>query len=227
MESIDGLTIERDFIDLNEQARNEVMQDSRTRARNMAINAYVGIGPPLSGVVVLDAETANDLSYRHGLLRQQAERLQEAAATYSLLAGEADATVLALSESINSEIRQAEALNRKINRQLSLVPEAEWHVYIATIHAQADEEFRARGRAEPTAEDWRELRFCESSETYDIDTGNTFYGAYQFTQDTWFTVGGQGNPAHAHPAEQDARARLLYSQRGSQPWPICGRYLPG
>ena len=44
--------------------------------------------------------------------------------------------------------------------------------------------------------------------------------------ETWGTVGGEGNPADAHPAEQDARARLLFAQRGRQPWPICGRYLP-
>ena len=74
--AVDGLTIERDFIELNDQARNDVMQQSRTRARNMAINAYIGIGPPLSGLVVFDAESANDLSFRNGLLRQQAERLQ-------------------------------------------------------------------------------------------------------------------------------------------------------
>ena len=85
---------------------------------------------------------------------------------------------------------------------------------------------RYQPATEPTAEQWRKLRFCESTETYNIDTGNTFYGAYQFTWDTWQTVGGSGNPALAPAAEQDARARLLYAQRGSQPWPICGRFLP-
>lgn len=226
LDAIDGLTIERDFIELNDQGRNEVMQASRTRARNMAVNAYIGIGPPLSGFVALDAASANDLSYRNGLLRHQASRMQEAAETYALLAGEADATVLSLGDSINDEIRQAEAASRALNRQQELIPHAEWVVSIAEIHARADATFARSRRAEPTAEQWRQLRFCESTETYTIDTGNSFYGAYQFTWETWGTVGGSDNPADAPPEEQDARARLLYADRGSQPWPVCGRYLP-
>ena len=226
LDTVDGLTIERDFIELNDQARNDVMQNARQRARNMSINAYIGIGPPLSGIVVFDAESANDLSYRNGLLRQQAERLQEAAQTYALLAGEADENVLALGDKINDELRVSEALSRALARTVEQIPYAEWVVSIAEIHRLADESFAESGRREPTAEQWRQLRFCESTETYNIDTGNTFYGAYQFTWETWGTVLGEGNPAHTPPAEQDARARLLYSRRGSQPWPICGRFLP-
>ena len=33
------------------------------------------------------------------------------------------------------------------------------------------------------------------------------------------------DPAAAAPADQDAMARALYSERGAQPWPYCGRYL--
>lgn len=226
LESIDGLTIERDFIELNQQARNERLQEARTQARNMSIDAYIGIGPPASGIVVLDAESANDLAYRNGLLRHQAERLQTAAQTYAFLAGEADGSVLTLADSINDGLRQAEALNRDLARQTDRVAQAEWTVSIAKIHADADAIFERTRRAEPTPEQWAALRFCESTETYNIDTGNTFYGAYQFTWETWGTVGGDDNPAHAPPAEQDARARLLYADRGSQPWPICGRFLP-
>jgi len=223
--NVDGLTIERDFIQLNDQARNERMQESRTRARNMAVNAYIGIGPPVSGVVVLDATSANDLNYRNGLLRQQGERLQIAAETYAVLAGQADASVLELADSINGEIRQSEALSRDLARQVNKIPHAQWVVSIAEINRRADLEFEVSGRREPTPEQWAKLRFCESTETYNIDNGNTFYGAYQFTWETWGTVGGQDNPAHAPPEEQDARARWLYATRGHQPWPICGRYI--
>lgn len=226
LDQVDGLTIERDFIELNDQARNEIMQDARTRARNMAINAYIGIGPPLQGAAVLDAESANDLSYRNGLLRHQAERMQDAAVTYSVLAGEANATVLELADSINDEIRVAEAHSRALTRVTEKIRDAEWVVSIAEIHYKADLAFADSRRGDPTPEQWRLLRFCESTETYGIDTGNSFYGAYQFTWDTWTTVGGEGNPAHAPAAEQDARARWLYATRGSQPWPICGRFLP-
>ena len=36
---------------------------------------------------------------------------------------------------------------------------------------------------------------------------------------------GEDDPIDNTTAEQDYRAQLLYNGRGSQPWPICGRYL--
>lgn len=67
------------------------------------------------------------------------------------------------------------------------------------------------------------IRACESGGNYSTDTGNGFHGAYQFTQQTWESVGGSGNPASASPAEQDRRAAMLYAREGSGPWPVCGR----
>jgi len=64
---------------------------------------------------------------------------------------------------------------------------------------------------------------CESGGNYSADTGNGFFGAYQFTQSTWASVGGTGNPAAASPAEQDRRAAMLYAQQGTSPWPVCGQ----
>lgn len=66
------------------------------------------------------------------------------------------------------------------------------------------------------------IRSCESGGNYSTNTGNGFYGAYQFDQQTWNSVGGSGNPADASPAEQDARAQALLNSRGSSPWPSCG-----
>jgi hypothetical protein len=64
---------------------------------------------------------------------------------------------------------------------------------------------------------------CESGGDPAANTGNGFYGKYQFTQSTWASVGGTGNPAAASEAEQDRRAAMLYAQQGSSPWPVCGR----
>jgi hypothetical protein len=63
---------------------------------------------------------------------------------------------------------------------------------------------------------------CESGGNPSTDTGNGFYGKYQFTLSTWAGVGGHGNPAHASEAEQDMRAAILYSRSGPAPWPVCG-----
>ncbi len=72
--------------------------------------------------------------------------------------------------------------------------------------------------ADPSANDWLQLRQCESSNRYDINTGNGYYGAYQFVLSTWQSVGGSGYPNDAAPAEQDYRALILYRDRGWEPW---------
>jgi resuscitation-promoting factor RpfA len=72
--------------------------------------------------------------------------------------------------------------------------------------------------ADPSANTWYRLRMCESSNNYSINTGNDHYGAYQFDLATWRSVGGSGYPNRATPAEQNARALILYRERGWQPW---------
>ena len=67
---------------------------------------------------------------------------------------------------------------------------------------------------------------CESGGNPSTDTGNGFYGKYQFTQETWQAVGGTGNPAAASEAEQDRRAAQLYAQAGPLAWPVCGQLAP-
>lgn len=78
----------------------------------------------------------------------------------------------------------------------------------------------------PSPEQWAALRQCESSGNYQaVSRSGKYRGAYQFDHATWAGLGGNGDPAAAPPVEQDARARLLYSQRGTRPWPHCGRHL--
>jgi Transglycosylase-like domain len=55
-----------------------------------------------------------------------------------------------------------------------------------------------------------------------VGGGGAYRGKYQFDQQTWSSVGGSGDPASAPEAEQDKRAAMLYAQRGSSAWPVCG-----
>ena len=82
---------------------------------------------------------------------------------------------------------------------------------------------QATAGASTAAGHMQAIAACESGGDYSANTGNGFFGAYQFTQSTWESVGGTGNPAAASPAEQDRRAAMLYAQQGSSPWPVCGR----
>ena len=75
------------------------------------------------------------------------------------------------------------------------------------------------------------LRTCESTDNYAaVSRSGTYRGAYQFDQTTWNDVAGRFfpflvgvDPADAAPWWQDSMARALWSERGSQPWPHCGR----
>ncbi len=77
------------------------------------------------------------------------------------------------------------------------------------------------------------LRECESTHDYTVTSpSGTYRGAYQFDQPTWNGVADRHfpwlhglDPATVDPWWQDAMARALYSERGAQPWPICGRNI--
>ena len=66
---------------------------------------------------------------------------------------------------------------------------------------------------------------CESDGNYGDDTGNGYYGAYQFTLGTWRSLGLGGLPSQASPAEQDQAAQQLQARRGWGQWPSCSRRL--
>ena len=90
------------------------------------------------------------------------------------------------------------------------------------------------------------LRSCESGNnmgrrggssegTFDysaVSRSGTYRGAYQFSRSTWDSVASRHypwlvgmDPAATEWYWQDAMARALYSERGGQPWPNCGRNL--
>lgn len=76
-----------------------------------------------------------------------------------------------------------------------------------------------------TDDDFARLRVCESGNNYRINTGNGYYGAYQFDIGTWRGLGFSGRPDQASKDTQDAAARKLQAQRGWSPWPACSRKL--
>ena len=79
-------------------------------------------------------------------------------------------------------------------------------------------------------DDLARLRQCESTDNYQaVSSSGTYRGAYQFDQTTWDGVAERFfpwlegvDPVDAAPWWQDAMTRALWSERGKQPWPICG-----
>lgn len=72
---------------------------------------------------------------------------------------------------------------------------------------------------------WAALRKCESNNRYDINTGNGYYGAYQFAAGTWTRLGYKGLPHRAAPAVQDEAAKRLQAKAGWGQWPACTKKL--
>jgi hypothetical protein len=79
--------------------------------------------------------------------------------------------------------------------------------------------------AVPGVDTWARLRQCESGGNYIADTGNGYYGAYQFSAATWHGLGYPGLPNQAAPAVQDQAAERLQARSGWGQWPTCSRRL--
>lgn len=69
------------------------------------------------------------------------------------------------------------------------------------------------------------LRQCEAGGNYATNTGNGYYGAYQYNLGTWANYQGYARPDLAPPAVQDAKAKETQARRGWSPWPACARKL--
>jgi hypothetical protein len=67
------------------------------------------------------------------------------------------------------------------------------------------------------------LRQCESSSNYRANTGNGYYGAYQFSRSTWRSLGYPNRPDQNAGKTQDNAVVKLHSSQGWRPWPACAR----
>jgi hypothetical protein len=72
---------------------------------------------------------------------------------------------------------------------------------------------------------WQRLRNCEAGGRYNANSGNGYYGAYQFSAGTWRSLGFSGLPHQAPPEIQDQAARKLQARSGWGQWPACSRRI--
>lgn len=72
---------------------------------------------------------------------------------------------------------------------------------------------------------WGALARCESGGNPRTNTGNGYYGLYQFTASTWHAMGGKSLPHRNSGAEQTKRAQILQDRAGWGQWPACTRKL--
>ena len=202
------------------------MKEAEDLTRKLAIEAFMGGDSVSSAAYLLDSKNVGDLIFRRAILKETTEAVEKQSQAYEEMKDVASFAMLELASQIDDILVSILLEKDKRSQAEEKILRAEYVVEIAQIHASADVLKAQKRRVEPSDEQWRKLRFCESTEQYDISTGNGYYGAYQFDLITWVGVGGEGDPSKAPPEEQDARARYLYHLNGWYPWPVCGRFLP-
>jgi hypothetical protein len=84
---------------------------------------------------------------------------------------------------------------------------------------------KAKAVVIPGSDVWARLRFCEAGGDYTRNSGNGYYGAYQYNLGSWGNYMGYARPDLAPPAIQDEKARITQAARGWSPWPACARKL--
>ncbi|MBV7694479.1 peptidoglycan DD-metalloendopeptidase family protein [Streptomyces sp. TRM70350] len=73
---------------------------------------------------------------------------------------------------------------------------------------------------------WNKVAACESSNDWNTNTGNGYYGGLQFSQSTWEAYGGTAYAARADLATKDqqiAVAEKVLDGQGPGAWPVCSQ----
>lgn len=71
---------------------------------------------------------------------------------------------------------------------------------------------------------WNKVAACESTNDWNINTGNGYYGGLQFSQSTWEAYGGTVYAGRADLATKDqqiAVAEKVLKGQGPGAWPVC------
>jgi len=212
---------EIDQLDDRQAELAEELEDARRQVRVVTVRAYTGGAGAQDLASSMDIDSVADSLWQEELLAGNVVDTHAAIDRYQRLRRRADERVIELAEEADGLVSAIEQAGLDIAQAAEQIERAEVELSAArAVDAQG-----GGGRSDPGEAAWSRLRFCESGGIYTTDTGNGFYGAYQFDRQTWRSMGGQGNPAHAPYWEQDLRAKGLYQARGAQPWPICGRFV--
>ena len=156
------------------------------------------------------------------LARLDAQAKSEADALAAALAQiEADKARIAAEQAAAEEAARQEAARVEAERVA-----AARRATTTTIGQRAASQAPAPSGSGPTDAQLAALRQCESGGNYQANTGNGYYGAYQFLPSTWRSMGtGYDMPHHAPPAVQDDAARRLIIRSGWGQFPACSRKI--
>ncbi|MDU5427440.1 resuscitation-promoting factor [Actinomyces urogenitalis] len=117
--------------------------------------------------------------------------------------------------------------SREVLSQVTVTPATQEVILVGTASASsATTSTTADSSAGAASGDvWAALAQCESGGNPATNTGNGYYGMYQFSLSTWQALGGAGLPSEASAEAQTAMAQKLQARSGWGQWPGCNSRL--
>ncbi len=236
--------------DQNELAQTQAdLVQARTVLRNVALQAYERAGD--SADLVLFSGSASDAAVSRTyesvvtgsesdaidrFARQEADVVQQesvvnaqraaAAANYGTLSHEYS--------DLQAEASNEQAMLNQVQQQQAQLAALEAQQAVAGAAARASRQgppstvdvgLLTGPSGGSMAQNLAGIRQCESGDNYQDNTGNGYYGAYQFALSTWQGLGFSGLPSDAPPPLQDQAATQLVEQDGWSQWPVCAAML--
>ncbi len=225
------LAVARQTAGLSDKARRIVLEvaEAKHETRRLVIGAFMNGGDAGDSQALFRSADAVELSWRNYLVVELAAQRARAAARLEAVRRIADEELFELGTQTEELAAAVDELDGERSRLIESIETATVEVVIAEAWERARVAIAANDHRMASEAAWEALRDCESRGDYSaVSATGAYRGAYQFDRPTWRSVGGFGNPEDASPEEQDARARILYAERGRSPWPVCGpRTLPG
>ena len=133
--------------------------------------------------------------------------------TVALAADEQDDAPLPTAADVKDEVVRFRAVDQAIERRVERKERR-------AADKRRERREKREGGASPQLE---AIAACESGgDPSAVGGGGSYRGKYQFSRETWASVGGSGDPAEAPEAEQDRRAAKLLASEGAGHWPVCG-----
>lgn len=114
------------------------------------------------------------------------------------------------------ELKNGQEISRKEIQSVVTVQPKEQVIVVGVKHP---------GFSGSVQDAFAQLRVCEAGGSYQRNSGNGYYGAYQFNISTWAGYGGFVVPSDAPASVQDQKAFETYQRRGWAPWPACSHKL--
>nr|WP_300336800.1 resuscitation-promoting factor [Actinomyces sp.] len=113
--------------------------------------------------------------------------------------------------------------SREVLSQVTVTPATQEVLLVGTASAATATTTTAAdsGGTAASGDVWAALAQCESGGNPATNTGNGYYGMYQFSLGTWQALGGSGLPSEASAEEQTAMAQKLQARSGWGQWPAC------